>query len=113
MDAIHRIVVEELRLVEDVRSIMPSEQETLNTPLLGKYSQLDSVKLIMLIFAIEHRVQDELGVSIQISSERAVSQSQSPFRNIRSLVKLTDELVKKRRERREDQAMRQSQYDLT
>ncbi len=51
MDAIHRIVLKKLRLVGDVRNIIPSEQETLNTPLLGKDSRLYSVKQIMLIFA--------------------------------------------------------------
>ena len=94
MDEVRNIVVEELKQLEEYRDIVTNSEETLKISLIGKGSKIQSIGLVTLIFGIEERIQNDLGVSVQIASERAVSLSQSPFRTIGSLVSFASELVK-------------------
>lgn len=57
-----------------------------NTPLLGAGSRLDSLGLVQLIVEVEHQLATARGVTLSLTSDKAMSQRHSPFLTIRSLV---------------------------
>ena len=60
------------------------EKATKNTTLFGKYSVLDSMGLVNVIIDIESRFLDE-DIDISLTSEKAMSRRNSPFRTVESL----------------------------
>jgi len=63
------------------------------TLLFGESGLLDSVGLVSLIVAIEQEIENDLGVSIVLADERAMSQKHSPFRSIGALADYAATLV--------------------
>ena len=63
------------------------------TRLLGPGAALDSLALVTLIVTVEARVADELGTSITLASEDAMSRTHSPFRTLGTLAAYVDELL--------------------
>jgi len=72
---------EELRL-EGERAIVKAPA----TVLFGSNSKLDSLGLINLIVAIEEKIEEEYDVNITLADEKAMSQMDSPFKTVESLV---------------------------
>jgi D-alanine--poly(phosphoribitol) ligase subunit 2 len=64
-----------------------------DAPLFGMNGVLDSIGLISLVMIVEQRVDDVFGVTISLASEKAMSQTKSPFRTIRSLTDWTKTCV--------------------
>lgn len=54
--------------------------------LFGEQGELDSLGLVSLIVDLEARVQDQLGASVVLADERAMSNRSSPFRTLESLL---------------------------
>ncbi len=79
------IVMDEIR--EIAASLAQPYEGALNedTRLFGKSGILDSISLVSLMVAVEQTVEDAFSVPITIASDRAMSQSRSPFRTIGSL----------------------------
>jgi acyl carrier protein len=77
--------------------------ETLDTPLQAElvnncniYSQetdLDSMALVTLIVNIEQKIEDEYGVSVILANEKAMSQRNSPFKNVEALTIHAQQLI--------------------
>jgi hypothetical protein len=63
------------------------------TPLIGPGAALDSFALVTLIVTVEARVADELGRSVTLASEQALSGTDSPFRTLGTLAAYLDELL--------------------
>jgi acyl carrier protein len=93
MTQIQKIVLHEIRQDKNLKSAELGESELLDLSLLGRGAALDSIGLVNLIFAIEERIRNELGVLIEIASERAMSQTKSPFRTVRTLIDFVSQLV--------------------
>lgn len=55
------------------------------TALFGDSGMLDSLALVALVVAVEQAIEDELGVSLSLADEKALSQKRSPYRTIGSL----------------------------
>jgi D-alanine--poly(phosphoribitol) ligase subunit 2 len=55
-------------------------------PLFGKEGQLDSLGLVSVVVSIEQALEDQMGVSIILADEKAMSQKTSPFRTAGSLI---------------------------
>ncbi|KIL35412.1 acyl carrier protein [Cohnella kolymensis] len=55
-------------------------------PLFGKQGVLDSLGLVSLVVSIEQTLEDELGVSLILADEKAVSQRTSPFRTAGTVI---------------------------
>jgi acyl carrier protein len=53
--------------------------------LVGHGSELDSMDFIALIVDIEQRISDKYDKSISITAEKAMSQTNSPFRTVDTL----------------------------
>ena len=67
---------------------------TLDTNLFGSDGVFDSMGLVSLIVANEERIEEEFSIAITIADERAMSQSKSPFRTVRSLGDYIKKLMK-------------------
>jgi acyl carrier protein len=74
---------------EDDKQIPVSE----DTELYGTGGQLDSMGLVAFLVDIEESFQDN-DINISLSDERAMSQSNSPFRNVQSLTDYIATLIK-------------------
>jgi acyl carrier protein len=76
------------RAIDAVNEDLPPADRIEKSPgaeLFGGKGKLDSLALVTLIVSIEDAVARDLGRSITIASERAMSQKQSPFRTVQSL----------------------------
>jgi len=56
-----------------------------DAPLYGKEGVLDSLDLVSLILLIEEKTSDELGKTVTLTSDRALSSHRSPFRTVGSV----------------------------
>jgi acyl carrier protein len=63
------------------------------TVLYGENGQLDSIKLVHLIVAVEERVEQEFGVTVTLADERAMSMRNSPFATVASLSSYVSSLL--------------------
>jgi len=76
---------------EDDKQIPVSE----DTELYGTGGQLDSMGLVAFLVDIEESFMDN-EIEISLSDERAMSQSNSPFRNVQSLTDYIATLIKEK-----------------
>jgi acyl carrier protein len=56
-----------------------------DTPLFGPSGVLDSLGLVSVVVELEQKLTDRVGRDISLMNDRAMSQSRSPFRTVRSL----------------------------
>lgn len=61
-----------------------------NTTLFGENSELDSMGLVNIVVDVESRLLDE-GYEISLTSEKAMSRRNSPFRTITTLAEFIKE----------------------
>jgi hypothetical protein len=93
MEQRERIVHMIYEAVDQVNDDLPARnrlEKSLDTVLLGPSSRLDSIGLVNLIVATEGKVADQFGVVVTLADERAMSQSNSPFRTIGRLADYVD-----------------------
>ena len=67
-----------------------------DTTLFGSDSKLDSIGLINLIVAVEQNIEDEFDITITLADERALSQEDSPFRDVMSLANYIEMLLEEK-----------------
>ena len=75
--------------LDECNEQLPDEEQlekSSNTKIFGRGSKLDSLGLVNLIVAVEQNIEDEFDVTITLADERAISQKNSPFRTIGSLL---------------------------
>lgn len=75
--------------IDEVNQSLPKEQQLAKssaTILFGKGSHLDSLGLVNLIVATEQIIEEEFGVPVTLADEKAMSQKNSPFQTVESLV---------------------------
>ncbi len=84
--------------VEQVRSSVYAAIESFNADevqqvarqddcvLLGPGGAVDSLGLVRLVMVVERRIEDDFGTPISLTDERAMSQRNSPFRSVGTLV---------------------------
>src|SRR5437867_11411585 len=65
-----------------------------DTPLFGREGFLDSMALVSLVVAVEQAIEDELGVSVSLADDRALSQRTSPYRTVGALADYAETLVR-------------------
>lgn len=85
--------------VDEVNQQLPGEQQlekSKKTVLFGGASSLDSLGLVNFIVATEQAIEDEFGVTITIADERAISQKNSPFKTIETLIDYICQLLEER-----------------
>ena len=57
-----------------------------DTILLGEGGAVDSLGLVRLIISVERQVEDDFGVPVSLTDEKAMSQRNSPFRSVGTLM---------------------------
>ncbi|SVD97781.1 uncharacterized protein METZ01_LOCUS450635 [marine metagenome] len=67
---------------------------TADHKIFGSEGLLDSMGLVNLVVTLEEQLQDEYCVAITLADERAMSQSESPFRTVGSLTKFIERLLR-------------------
>jgi acyl carrier protein len=65
--------------------VMAMDERGVNTILFGPQGVLDSLGLVNLIVALEAALEDEFGVAVILTDERAMSQTRNPFRTVGAL----------------------------
>ena len=64
-----------------------------DAPLYGREGVLDSLELVTMVVAVEEAIEDELGVTVVLADEKAMSQRTSPFLTIGTLAAYAEKLV--------------------
>lgn len=78
--------------VASVREILqqgaadPSVEIGPETVIVGPNAVVDSIGVVSLIVEIEQRLETDFGIAITLANERAMSQRNSPFRTVSTLV---------------------------
>jgi len=84
-------------VVDEINMELPEEQlmeKSEGFVLFGQSSKLDSLGLVTFIVAIEQKFQEDLGVTVTLADERAMSQKRSPFATIGTLADYVSSLLK-------------------
>ncbi len=83
--------------IEEINRLIQKDhqlEKSTETVLFGNNGKLDSLGLINLLVTVEQNIEDEFDINLTIADERAMSQKQSPFRTIGTLVDYIDILLK-------------------
>jgi len=64
-----------------------------DTVLLGAGGAVDSLGLVRLVMAVERQLEDDFGVGVSLTDEKAMSQRNSPFRSVGALVEYATALL--------------------
>ena len=89
---IQEIIFEALEMVNQSRGENEKIPVSAQTALFGNDGYLDSMGLVSLLIDIEESLQGE-GVFLSLSDERAMSEKNSPFRDVPSLTEYILRLV--------------------
>jgi len=92
MEKIFNLVLETVKEIGEDQEKPELINATEDTRLFG--DNLDSMGIVFLVTDLESRISDEMGVDIALADERAMSQKTSPFRNVKTLTKYTQALLK-------------------
>ena len=90
---IQQIIFDALEMVNNAREDNEQIPVSETTELYGSNGHLDSMGLVAFLIDIEEALMDN-EINISLSDERAMSQSNSPFRNVESLSAYIETLVK-------------------
>ena len=91
--SVRDIVFESIGAFNDSNVGRPQLEKSDDQVLFGLGGALDSLGLVNLIVAIEGKIEDELGRSVVLASEKAMSERQSPFRTVGTLVAFVTSLL--------------------
>lgn len=94
-DQILKIVIKCIEQFSIDSDIVIDISEGENTRLFGGDAPLDSLGLVSLIVEIEEALENELGKSVILADEKAMSRRTSPFSRIIYLVDYIEELLNK------------------
>lgn len=92
-DDLIRLVIEALEDLDQAGPAPDGAPIGPETPLFGREGLLDSLGLVTLVVAVERALEDRFGVQVSLADDRAMSQTQSPFRTVRSLAEYATRLV--------------------
>jgi acyl carrier protein len=90
---IQKIVTEILKELNEGLKNKDLENPTQDTKLYGAEGTLDSLALVSLIADLEENIFDEFDKEITLADERAMSQRNSPFKSVESLVNYIEKLL--------------------
>lgn len=81
------------------RQDRPPLEKSVETPIHGTASGLDSLGLINFVVAVEEGVERDLGATIMLSDDRTLVQEPSPFESVGTLVDYIEVLLSEQRQR--------------
>jgi len=83
-------VIDEFNIQYNGRYQLTKSQDTV---LFGREGILDSLGLVSFIAAIEEKFEDTFGKVMTLADARAVSQKNSPFRSVATLIDYLKEII--------------------
>jgi len=89
---IQAIVLEALHMANQAREVDKQLTVVSDAPLFGRHGQLDSMGMVALIIDIEEAL-GAAGYDVILTAERAMSRTQSPFKDVSSLVAYIEECL--------------------
>ena len=92
-DIISRLVFDCINQYQEELDNKIDISEGEQTRLFGGNGQLDALALVSLIVNIEEAIETELGVSLILADEKAMSRRTSPFSRISNLIDYIEELI--------------------
>lgn len=90
---IQDIIFQAIDMTNHIREEGSHVPKSATTELYGKDGHLDSMGLVAFLIDIEELFLDE-DIQIALSDERAMSQANSPFRNVQTLTDYIETLLK-------------------
>ena len=90
MTKIYNIVTEALEENQDI----PLKDISKDTPIYGKGGHLDSLSLVTFLIDLEQKIEDEYNEHITIADDKAMSQKNSPFKTVDSLINFINQKLK-------------------
>ena len=90
---IYNIVLEAIDMSNHIREEGKEIPKAIDTKLYGTDGHLDSMGLVAFLIDVEELLLDE-DIQIALSDERAMSQKNSPFNTVTSLVDYIETLLK-------------------
>ena len=84
-DELAALIVEIAQELNEEQEIEMSGELNSNTPLFGEGGLLDSMGLVSLVIAVEQAIEERFEARVSLADEKALSQTNSPYRNIGSL----------------------------
>ena len=84
-DDLATLIVEIAQELNDEQEIELSGELNTNTPLFGAGGLLDSMGLVSLVIAVEQAIEERFEARVSLADEKALSQTNSPYRSIGSL----------------------------
>lgn len=90
--SIQKIILDSLEMANNAREENHKIPVSIETELYNSNGHLDSMGLVAFLIDVEEALADE-DINITLSDERAMSQSQSPFRNVQSLTDYISGLI--------------------
>lgn len=90
---IQTIVLEALHMTNQAREDDKQLTVTPDAPLFGRHGQIDSMGMVALIIDIEEAL-GSAGYDVILTAERAMSRTQSPFKDVPSLVAYIEECLR-------------------
>lgn len=85
-ERIKNIIFEAVKEIGEEYNILNLKKPKESTELYGSNGNIDSLGLVGLITGIESRISDVFNIDVVIADEKAMSQRNSPFKNINNLV---------------------------
>lgn len=93
-EKIEIIIIEALNEINEELENENLKNITKETKLYGGSGTLDSLALVSFVIDLEERISDEFQKDIVLADEKAMSQKTSPFRDIETLAKYIQNLLK-------------------
>ena len=84
-ERIEELTVGLLKELAESGDIKISGDPSRDTDLYGGDGELDSMGLVSLILALEQEIESEFGTPVSLADEKALSQKNSPYRNVKSV----------------------------
>lgn len=75
--------------INEINDQLPKNRQIekkLDAPIFGKEGVLDSLALVNFIVGVESEIEDRFDVTITLADEKAMSQVNSPFNTVATLV---------------------------
>jgi len=96
MEVQNQVTVAVYAAIDELNSQFPKPkvEKSAETILFGKGGSLDSLGLINLIVIAEKHLEEALRTCITLADERAMSQRNSPFRSVGTLISYVCTIVK-------------------
>ena len=95
MENIEKMIFESYKETNNSLDIEEKTESFSLVPLYGENSSMDSLGLVSFLINLEQKIEDQLGITITIADEKAMSLKNSPFRTIGTLSEyLKERLIK-------------------